>query len=851
MAPSPTVHSAQDPGASLDRDEERRWWRRGRVVRGKAAGDKPPRPLSIGWPGDTSLREKALRERLVPPPMPSRGEDPPVHPPKSRRGSRNGGRIMAGGPQSRPQSQPGQPYLGRLHGLHKISPPTSSRQVVVKVLSWGKSNAAARRMLDYIARAHLDDPKSNPAQVVRGVEPGARLRPLRPVLHDGCGIPITLDEARRAQRRELIEDGWGLVPDSANLSPAARRASPAERAIMSEQERLRLRQVVHLTISLGSSVTNPTETIGSRWGIDRADAMALRDRVALAATVHQVVMDGFVSRGYPVIWAIHDDHGRSHAHLLVGARSRTGQRLRLDRQELQALRYMTAETARTLGVPAIASGRYEGPLPPGGVRRDLPTDRLITAKGRDFGRPQPAPQAGTTWRSVAVQCPTDSWEEIQARNPHFFKLRLLPERRQDFLPHGIALGQGDLRRRAPDWVARHGADVVRSDLEGMMQRIAESRTGERPFTLPRSRTPKADPVLPSPSQKSGQRAELIRQRSEALTHDYAQAIFRDPDASLARYRDLEAELEAGEGAAKLADWYLAHRPGVFGSLRAWPSRTVQSGLRRVLARRRQVIDQGTDRVTGRTRNDLQQGTHGVEPLAPPQSAPRRRPSRQPASRQINLALDAARAEMQRQPYHRSDMNNQELGDAIRRLTSVDRYRSRLATVLRDLDAVGAVPESLLPKPEVPTTAAPGKASEEDEWVPRPFDPRDPKSPAFVRASELREYWKPFMDELYPDRKQERQERARKGPVAPPAPPDPMVQHLERLSATILPEWRQQLARAERQLDQWRGDPDRWLVEGAGGYAPRREAGHGGQVASGTGTRTTGPSWSRDGGRDDR
>ncbi|MDX2101850.1 MAG: hypothetical protein SF002_04855 [Alphaproteobacteria bacterium] len=237
---------------------------------------------------------------------------------------------------------------------------SNPREVMVKVLSWGKSKRSARSMLSYIARADLRgaDERRDPAAEIAADETRSRLastkrRPAHvPALFDESGARVPYAEAVRRLNGEFSQGGFGLLRDDRNLSRAARDADAKTRGTMAEADRLRYRQVAHVMLSIGTGQTRP----GPRGMIEDTNA----ERLALEAAAAQTIAETFGTDGHPVLWCVHDDHsGIAHIHALVGVRTPTGRRLSLNRKELHALRVELADQAAALGQPTVASKRIE------------------------------------------------------------------------------------------------------------------------------------------------------------------------------------------------------------------------------------------------------------------------------------------------------------------------------------------------------------------------------------------------------------------------------------------------------------------------------------------------------------
>lgn len=402
-------------------------------------------------------------------------------------------------------------------------PPTAgpSRETVLKVLSWGKSRSAARRMLDYVARAREEDGQTGP----------------KPVLRDEAGEVLTLGQAhaRLGGPAELDGTGWGMVDDRDNLSPEARALAPILRSGLDEQRRLRRRQVVHISFSIG--------------GTDSP-----RERLALEAGTARAVQEIFGANGFPVAWAVHDDHGRSHAHLIVGTQTRPdelGRRktLRLGPEALAEIRQRFTERVADLGVEVVATRRLER----GEVRQSVmtPAPRPLSAKGIDRGRPPDR---------------TDGAAAISGA-PGVGAIAKLS-------PPGL---DGQVAVRAPGYVVQH-ADALRAEVRAVIQLEAEEASAGQ--------------------GREGSKRPRVSPRGRAF-EDLFERVHVDPQAARERYAELETELSIREDTGRLADWYLANRPEIFGAAFARWSPAGQRQAGQILAARRRELEPGPRRIVRR------------------------------------------------------------------------------------------------------------------------------------------------------------------------------------------------------------------------------------------------------------
>ena len=230
------------------------------------------------------------------------------------------------------------------------------RQTVLKVISYTKSSSGVTNMVNYVARDRAEDRAA-------GVP--------KPVLRDETGTVITPAEARRR-----LGDEWGVVSDSKNLSKKARAAPVKERLEMPVEDRLFRRQAAHVTFSVQVRDQREREIVegvliagvGTLFGSDPKD--------------------GEDGRGFPVVWAMHEDHGaggRIHAHFIVPVKPKgKKQALRMGPRDLLVMRGRLTERLQEMGIDVEATMREDR----GELREKIAhgEERLRAPGRRDAGR---------------------------------------------------------------------------------------------------------------------------------------------------------------------------------------------------------------------------------------------------------------------------------------------------------------------------------------------------------------------------------------------------------------------------------------------------------------------------------
>ncbi len=333
--------------------------------------------------------------------------------------------------------------------------------------------------------------------------------------------------------------------------------------------------------------------------------------VELAAAT--AIREAFAAEGYRALWAMHDEavagaraagHAHAHIHIVVKAQSEEGaRRLRFDPrgEELQRLRRLFAAAAEQAGLACTATQRED--------RAEL---REAVAAGREPLRPH---------------------QELYQRQTG-------PRTRDPYLrvPRWAAAEMGAARRRQAE-----AAERARRGFPRWRPKPAEP-AARRPSVLGRLWRGRAE----EPARREGPLSALERA---------VEATFHDPAAAVASWRAMRAE------DARFADWYMTHRPEIFGEVtdRAFIRRGRGGPVSRHLAIPgfAQLLEQEARR-------------------APPAPAGIEGPA---AEAERQRALDAARAAQRQRRTQRIVLD----------LRRIDRS---LSAVSRDLEAVGPDPAAL-------------------------------------------------------------------------------------------------------------------------------------------------------------
>ena len=180
------------------------------------------------------------------------------------------------------------------------------------------------------------------------------------MLRDALGRSFSCSRAL-----SLVDQEYQLLDDKDNIAKRHRDKSPAELRALPEKDRLARRQAAHLAVSI--KATSP------------------EDFGRLEIAVGECVASEFASTegrfaGFPVFWALHDDHGaRPHAHLVVGTSQLPGfanggraRSLRLGPDDLEFLRQEITTRLVSMGVDVIATRKCDRPE----WRRDLIDGRV-------------------------------------------------------------------------------------------------------------------------------------------------------------------------------------------------------------------------------------------------------------------------------------------------------------------------------------------------------------------------------------------------------------------------------------------------------------------------------------------
>ncbi|MAO55984.1 MAG: hypothetical protein CMM61_09810 [Rhodospirillaceae bacterium] len=350
--------------------------------------------------------------------------------------------------------------------------PVRGKEVIVKAAGAPKTIGGVRGAVRYIGR--ICQPE--------GDEDDKRVP-----LFDGWGREVFADEIKDELAR------WGLLKDSDNLSRWARelKAEGTEAwRTLPTRERFRNVQARHFIWSIAAD--NDDEATIEK--LRRATLVTL-DRL-------------FTARGFQCLWALHQDHSEHpHVHVMVGAISETGERLRCDihGDYLYSMRVELADNLRTAGLDYIATCRED--------RTALREDILAGVRPLRFSRSMA--QRHTRAAPLWVRAP--KWWESTGTNIHRERHGKQRGRLASWVWAGV--------RQWDEWIDalnEHSSKSVR-DLHAELSSIFEHPT-------------------------SALNAYL----------------------SLAMEEIEDQRDQAGSSAKTIADWHLLHRPWTFGNLKRWP-----------------------------------------------------------------------------------------------------------------------------------------------------------------------------------------------------------------------------------------------------------------------------------------
>jgi len=195
-----------------------------------------------------------------------------------------------------------------------------STEAVFKVLGTTKRAAGVARMVRYVGRLGQAD-KTETQSIV-----------FRDEFHNDVQASVVQDHLKQ----------WNLLPDDQNLSKKAR--STKYNAEMNEAERLRNVQGWHFVFSVAEDSDD--------------DEMADKLRRVMTATVDEV----FSEAGFRVLWTLHRDHAdHLHAHVIVKAVSRFGDKIRCDRagEYTFGVRTIFAQNLQRAGLDYTATRRED------------------------------------------------------------------------------------------------------------------------------------------------------------------------------------------------------------------------------------------------------------------------------------------------------------------------------------------------------------------------------------------------------------------------------------------------------------------------------------------------------------
>lgn len=200
------------------------------------------------------------------------------------------------------------------------------REVIMKVVSTGKSRKSIRNMLNYI---------SKPREIDGYV--------CAPKVYDQFCMPLDVDEWRRAFK------DWDLLSDDENIRKSIDSSTQDEldkkaSGFIWDSYLYRV-QAYHFVFSINRREDDPAELNELLW-----------------LSVGSVIDTAFTAEGHKVLWCLHEDtHAHPHIHAVVMAQSNNGKCLRIDKtgDYLDYLRILMAERLRAAGIDCTATRRVD------------------------------------------------------------------------------------------------------------------------------------------------------------------------------------------------------------------------------------------------------------------------------------------------------------------------------------------------------------------------------------------------------------------------------------------------------------------------------------------------------------
>jgi hypothetical protein len=528
-------------------------------------------------------------------------------------GGRGGGRAAA------------TPSPAQRFGLGK----GTSRETVLKVVSWTKDRASPLAQAKYASRTRESDPPSGALLMVN--EEGRELR--------GADIAAEVKS-------------WSLKTDAENLSPAAKLATPKERRAMSTKERLKNRQAVHIIFSVPAHAKADGERLG------RAVDLSLRET--------------FGEGGYRYLYTIHTDHSaRPHAHIIAKAQSepietRQGSRavkLRLQPRELEAMRQVFTRHAQQQGIDVIATRREDREH----LRADILTGRAPLRENQKYNVATKKTRQGRTFEVKAPSWYAEHGLEYERRR---LATAAAPRRTNgqstlQMAEQGSPIPRAALEKRPGGFLARlfgraNGVDEgSRPSGSENVPKAAPRRGGYYENFGNYRKSAKAVNEAPPVELTNGKKPRTAgKQAAERTIDAYFAATHREPEKAAVSFRAMFKE------SPRLALWAAAKHPQAFGE----PSGREEPGIAWQAVRALAPAEKQQPAQRTRPRDPLdRERTLAGERLSLRQATERARAKVAPEEAQLVVAGSLTR-----------------LADRIERETATDPHGKEQAAYIRDV-----------------------------------------------------------------------------------------------------------------------------------------------------------------------
>jgi hypothetical protein len=469
----------------------------------------------------------------------------------------------------------------------------TSRETVLKVVSWTKDRASPLAQAKYASRTRDSDPPSG--ALLMANEDGRELR----------GAEIAA-EVR----------SWDLKADAENLSPAAKLATPKERRAMSAKDRLKSRQAVHIIFSVPAHAKADGERLGRAVDLGMRETFG-QGRYRYLYTITPTTAPGRTRTSSPRRKA-------SRSRRSGGSRPVT---LRLQPRELEAMRQVFTRHARQQGIDVIATRREDREH----LRADILAGRAPLRENQKYNVATKQTRQGRTFEITAPSWYAEHGLDYEGRRlaavavPRREKAQIAP----DIGGQGSPLPRAVSEKRSGGFMTRFfsrakGAqEVPRPSGSENTAKAAPRRGGYYENFGNYRKGVEAMKHVPITELSNEKTRALGKQAADQMIDAHFAATHRDPDKAAVSFRAMFKE------SPRLELWVAAKHPQAFGetSEREGPG-IVWQGVRALastakqgpahLSRRRDPLDR--EAALAAERLSLRQATERARAKADPPRA---------------------------------------------------------------------------------------------------------------------------------------------------------------------------------------------------------------------------------------